>query len=129
MSLVAVTLILLASSVCNANDLSGHWEGNWKSCKSGHKGVLRAEFCKLNETQYQVNFSGRFFKIMPFRYSVVLNVIEEGDSVVLAGKSNLGRIMGTFTYNATVTGNQFQSSYNSCKDYGLFTLTKCGCCN
>lgn len=109
-----------------ATDLSGHWEGNWRSCKTGHKGVLRADFCKLSATSYQVNFRGRFFKVFPFKYSVVLNVIsDDGQTVRLQGSSYLGRMFGTFYYNATVTNGCFNASYTSCKDNGWFRMTKC----
>jgi len=111
---------------CSAADLSGYWEGRWQSCQTRHNGVLRATFCRLNATQYRVDFSGRFFKILPFRYSVVLNVVEDrGDVVRLQGSSYLGKRFGTFYYDATVTGCTFNASYTSCKDDGWFRMTKC----
>jgi len=124
--LTAFVLLTSLASQALATDLSGHWEGSWQSCGTGHKGVLRADFCKLNSTQYQVNFRGRFFKVFPFRYSVVLNVVsDDGQTVQLQGSSYLGRMFGTFHYNATVTNGCFNSSYTSCKDNGWFRMSKC----
>ncbi len=111
-----------------AADLSGSWSGGWGSCKTPHKGPLHGTFCKISPTQYQVNFKGRFFKIFPFRYSVVLNVVSDnGHTVHLQGSSYLGRMFGTFYYRATVVGNTFNASYSSCKDNGWFKMTRCGC--
>jgi hypothetical protein len=122
----AFCLVTLAASQVYATDLSGHWEGSWGSSKTPHHGVLRAEFCKLNATQYQVNFRGRFFKVFPFHYSVVLNVVsDDGQTVQLQGSSYLGRMFGTFYYNATVTNGCFNSTYTSCKDNGWFRMSKC----
>lgn len=115
---------LLVSSA-QAVDLSGCWKGTWESACSGHHGPLNAHFVKCNDQQYRVTFSGRFFKIMPFRYSVTLHAVHEGDKVKLTGESFLGRLMGTFTYDADATATRFRASYSSCKDNGWFCLDKC----
>lgn len=133
MALVRTTLVALALFICfvldssaSAGDLSGQWSGDWKSCTSGHKGPLSAEFCKVNDCSYEVRFRGRFFKVFPFRYKVTLQVVEETpEKVVLSGSQDLGRIFGTFTYSATVTDNCFYATYNSCKDDGIFRMERC----
>lgn len=133
MTLVRTTLVALALFICfvldssaSAGDLSGQWSGDWKSCTSGHKGPLSAEFCKVNDCSYEVRFRGRFFKVFPFRYKVTLQVVEETpEKVVLSGSQDLGRIFGTFTYSATVTDNCFYATYNSCKDDGIFRMERC----
>lgn len=130
-TLIAATLLAASfvfASAAHATDLTGYWEGNWGSCTTPHKGPLKATFCKISDSAYQVNFKGRFFKILPFRYSVVLNVVsDDGQTVRLQGSSYLGRMFGTFYYNATVTNGCFNSTYTSCKDNGYFRLSKC--CN
>jgi hypothetical protein len=127
--IAAIALACLAyTSQAQATDLSGYWQGSWNSCNTGHHGVLRGTFCRISPSAYQVNFTGRFFKVFPFRYSVVLNVVsDDGQTVRLQGSSYLGRMFGTFYYNATVTGSCFNASYTSCKDSGTFQMTKC--CN
>ena len=116
------------SSSALAADLTGEWSGSWESCQTGHKGVLKATFCRQDAQHYQVHFRGTFFKLMPFRYTAILNVVEEGDMVTLSGESYLGRLMGTFTYSATATSTNFTSRYDSCKDNGLFKLSRCQSC-
>lgn len=114
-----------------AVDLSGCWSGSWQSCTTGHKGPLRATFTRCSDKQYSVDFSGRFFKLLPFRYSVVLDVVQEtDDQVTLSGSSYLGRMFGTFTYSASATSTDFQADYSSCKDQGRFLLSRCQpCCD
>jgi hypothetical protein len=107
-------------------DLSGNWSGQWKSYTSGHEGPLDASFCRVGDNRYRVTFSGRFFKIIPFRYQVTLRVVsDDGASVRLAGSSYLGRIYGTFTYCAMATASSFVSRYDSCRDDGKFVLGRC----
>jgi hypothetical protein len=127
---LALFLLSLAASGAAAGeaaaaDLSGTWSGRWDSHSTGHTGPLRANFLRLNESQYQVDFSGRFFKLIPFRYSVVLNAVDDGDTVRLSGDNYLGRRYGWFHYEAVVSGDCFTADYSSCKDDGQFRLTRC----
>ena len=107
-------------------ELTGCWSGRWTNCNNPHSGPLHATFCKCGDDAYRVNFHGRFFKLIPFRYSVVLNVTKrEGDRVYLAGESQLGRLFGTFTYTAEATEDCFLCHYSSCKYQGTFDLKRC----
>jgi len=125
----AVSLLLALPAVSLAVDLSGCWSGSWESCVTPHKGPLWAEFVPCGGNQYEVHFRGRFFKIMPFQYSVTM-VAEERDGVVyLSGSKYLGRMVGTFSFNAAATDKCFNANYSSCKDSGQFKLSRCsyGC--
>jgi hypothetical protein len=108
-----------------AEDLSGSWSGYWTSDSTGHRGPLRCYLTKLDNGQYRADFSGRFFKILPFRYSVNLDVIQEGETVTLAGDQQLGRRLGTFHYDAEANSQEFVAHYSSCKDHGRFVLSRC----
>ena len=125
-----VAAVLFAScpaiaSAASATDLSGCWSGYWQSCTTGHEGPLNAVFSKCGDGRYQVAFSGRFFKIFPFRYSVDLSVAsDDGQTVTLAGNSYLGRLFGTFTYRASATAASFNSNYTSSRDAGKFVLRR-----
>lgn len=125
---VATALIMmtsLAHGVAHATDLSGCWEGSWESCTSGHKGPLSATFTRCGDGEYRVKFTGRFLKVVPFRYTVTLTVVEDhGDSVTLAGSSYLGRLFGTFSYKAIADGCSFRADYSSAKDSGTFRLSR-----
>jgi hypothetical protein len=128
---VGLTALALAVSAAPAGlqaaDLSGCWAGTWQSCTTGHSGPLRAEFTRCDDDSYRVKFTGRFFKIVPFKYTVTLDVIsEDAEGVVLAGSSYLGRMFGTFTYRATADDCRFTANYSSKKDSGTFRLTRRG---
>ena len=127
---ILLTLVTLAAGTAAepaaATDLSGCWNGHWESCTTGHQGPLNATFCQTCPTSYSVEFTGRFFKIVPFRYSVTLDVVsDDGTTVVLAGSSYLGRLAGTFSYQASATSTEFTANYSSCKDQGKFVLSRC----
>ena len=124
-TLVALALLLLVPAAGRAVDLSGCWSGTWESCVTPHKGPLFAEFIPCGGSQYEVNFRGRFFKIMPFHYSVVMTAQERDGVVYLAGSQYLGRMFGTFSFSAAATDTCFNANYSSCKDNGRFQLSRC----
>src|SRR5262245_10812117 len=122
---LAVALLLAAPALCRAIDLSGCWSGTWASCQTRHKGTLNAEFVRISENEYEVFFRGRFFKVLPFKYSVVMTAVEQDGVVQLSGSQSLGRMFGTFTFVAVATDCQFSANYYSCKDDGRFEMTRC----
>lgn len=128
LSALRVGLVL---SVClctnlSAADLSGAWSGSWSSDSTGHRGPLRCTLTQVGDGSYRADFAGRFFKLIPFRYSVVLQVVaDDGQTVQLSGSHHLGRRFGTFTYTAYATCNEFIANYSSCRDSGQFQLSRC----
>lgn len=126
---VVVGLMLLAADSARAAELTGHWRGTWESCVTGHKGTLNADFCRVDACHYKVTFTGRFMKIMPFRYSMTMRIVSETPTgVTLSGSKNLGRLEGgVYNFTATTDGCHFVANYCSSKDRGQFRLSKC--CN
>jgi len=115
---------LRANEPAPAVDLSGQWAGTWQSCTSGHRGPLRATFCRCSDACYEVRFQGRFFAVVPFRYTVQLRVTGQADGqVFLSGSSNLP-LFGTFQYSAVATENEFRAEYSSRSDNGRFSLCR-----
>jgi hypothetical protein len=109
-------------------DLTGEWGGYWVSCTNGHRGPLRATFCRVGDNCYQVRFKGRFALIVPFRYATPMAVTGVGDGfVTLAASRTLGPVLGTFSMSAAATCNQFDATFTSKKDAGKFVLTRVGC--
>jgi hypothetical protein len=125
-------LILLLQTSTRAGepipDLSGRWEsGSWHSDTTGHKGPLRATFHQQDDGNYRVIFRGRFWGVVPFRYGVTLQVTgQQDDKVLLSGSSRLGPILGTFTYSGEASATEFQATYQSRGDHGVFLLSR-GC--
>lgn len=103
-------------------NLSGSWSGNWISDGSGHKGPMKAVFRSVGIDSYEVAFSGRFFKVIPFRYKVTLMVTgKDGDKLILTGSQKLLGF-GTFEYSALADNGSFMANYSSKKDNGRFEL-------
>ena len=114
-----------AAVVLSAPDLAGRWTGTWSSQSTGHQGPMTAEFCRVNDSQYAVSFTGKFCAIIPFRYKATLNAKHNPDgSVQLSGSRHLGLLFGTFRFQGTVTDNRFQATYCSKDDTGNFRLTR-----
>jgi len=108
-----------------SRSLAGNWSGGWYSQTTGHKGPLRAEVRSSKSGQYQATFTGKFFKVIPFRYQMQLNVVSsDGEHLHLAGQKKLGPLMGYYAYEAKVTGNQFSATYRTKRDRGTFVLSR-----
>jgi hypothetical protein len=107
-----------------AQDLSGRWRGTWDDSRSGHQGPLRASISCVDGQHYHAVFTGRFFKVIPFRFRTTLDVTGvEGDTVFLSGQSRLG-LFGTFHYSAQATEHDFTAHYSSRRYEGMFLLSR-----
>ncbi len=125
-SLCAFVVMALSTSHLQADeklDLSGKWSGTWRSEISGHHGPLKAKFAVIDDSKVQARFNGRFFKLIPFHFNVTLEIVKNVDGVpTLKGKENLGRTLGTYTYNATYSNGKFVAKYSTEKDKGVFEV-------
>jgi hypothetical protein len=128
--LLAAALLMASTSAALAVDLSGCWEGTWVSNQSGHKGKLRATITRIDANHYNASFTGTFFKVLPFRYSVVMTVVEDtGDVVHLKGQKDLGKLAGgCYYYTSRATCCCFHTDYCSKKDHGTFDMQRVPCC-
>ena len=119
---IVLTLAGTANTV-PAGELYGRWrDGVWTDSNTGHEGPLRARFRQRDESHYRVVFTGRFFKVIPFRFATTLNVVDrDGDKVIMAGES---RVMGfgRFTYDAVADEHNFNAQYSSRRWRGEFNL-------
>jgi hypothetical protein len=127
-SLSAIAVLVLSTTQLQAEeklDLSGKWNGTWRSEISEHKGPLKAKFTVLDDSKVQARFNGRFFKLIPFHFNVTLEIVKNEDGVVtLKGQENLGRTLGTYTYNATYSNGKFVAKYSTEKDKGVFEVSR-----
>src|SRR5690349_9295654 len=89
---IAICGVLVSQSAAEVTDLSGCWSGTWQSCVTPHRGPLNAEFVRIDANHYEVFFNGRFFKLLPFKYSVVMTATEQDGVVYLSGSKYLGRM-------------------------------------
>jgi hypothetical protein len=122
---VLVAALLTAGTASADPDLTGRWSGYWVSDKNGHHGPLRATFRQTSADCYRVTFAGRFWKVVPFVYSVNLTVTgSTGDAVTLSGSTPVGPVIGTFRYEAAATGCDFEARFTSKNDWGRFVLSR-----
>lgn len=71
--LVGIAGWLLASGhATHAADLSGVWKGHWQSCTDQFSGTVKARITRIAPGKYQAVFTGRAFKVMPYRYTATL---------------------------------------------------------
>ena len=116
--------LVFSSQLTFADGLDGRWQGGWQSCTNGHKGRLNAQFCRIDANHVKAKFGGTFAKVIPFRYRPVLNIVhEEPGLMVLQGSKKLP-LMGSFEYNATITGDQFSATYRSRRDNGVWQMQR-----
>jgi hypothetical protein len=130
----SMTLILLCTATARGQgvsptlsfeSLSGAWSGGWHSQTTGHKGPLNADIRPSSSGSYSATFTGKFFKIIPFRYQMQLNVVSQnGNRLELAGSKKLGPLMGYYSYRAVVQDGQLSASYRTKRDRGTFTLRR-----
>jgi hypothetical protein len=124
-SLLTCAVLFFLATPAMATDLTGCWTGHWEDCRSGHHGPLKGRITKCDDTHYRAVFTGRFYKVIPFRFSVVLNVAGQGgERVVLAGESKLGLLFGTFHYQAEATDHDFMANFTSRRYQGRFVLSR-----
>lgn len=121
---LVVTFFALPATT-DAQELSGHWSsGHWVDNKSGHTGPLKADFHCCGPDAYRVTFTGRFWKVFPFRYTVTLTVTgRSGDRVFLTGEQHIP-IFGTFHYQAEGTACEFTCHFCSRRYDGDFVLRR-----
>jgi len=124
----ALAVVILSPSQLQAEerlDLSGKWNGTWRSEINEHAGPLKAKFTVVEDSKVQARFNGRFFKLIPFHFNVTLEIVKNENGVVtLKGKENLGRTLGTYTYNATYSNGKFIAKYSTEKDKGVFEVSR-----
>ena len=128
LSICALAVVVSSPTQLQADeklDLSGKWNGTWRSEISEHSGPLKAKFTVIEDSKVQARFNGRFFKLIPFHFNVTLEIVKNEDGVVtLKGKENLGRTLGTYTYNATYSNGKFVAKYSTDKDKGVFEVSR-----
>ncbi|MGE3317030.1 MAG: hypothetical protein AB7O26_18090 [Planctomycetaceae bacterium] len=127
-AMAAVVLIgsmLLSARPVEASSPCGKYRGRWCSTTNGRGGRLTARVEQTDASTYQVRFTGTFFKVIPFTYSVPMTVtaVDAEGRTHLSGQSKLP-MFGNFCCNAQVTGCDFVASYSSERDSGQFILSK-----
>jgi hypothetical protein len=124
LSLGVIAALLTGPTLC-AGELDGRWRhGSWSDANTGHEDALRARFHEMGNGNYRVVFTGRFAKVIPFRFATTLDVVgHDGDQVIMAGESRVVGF-GRFSYHAVGNGHHFNAQYSSRRWQGEFHLSR-----
>ena len=114
------------------NDITGRWEGHWKSQATGHNDRLRALISQVDTNQYDVKFHAAYksetikWITIHFGYTVRMETKRSTNGVVeFHGSENLGALAGgVYTYDGSADATNFFSTYKSKYDRGTFEMTR-----
>src|SRR5438105_3624691 len=113
-----------ATLATSPNDLSGRWEGCWKSNENGHHGRLRCLVTHKDGQVYEARFHAKYLKILSFGYSVDLEAKTQTNGFTFSGSADLGIAGGAYHYQGHAEGTNFFSMYSSRYGHGTFRMHK-----
>ncbi len=110
-------------------DLSGAWEGTWKSETTGHTGTLRAIVdapikVDAKTADYLFHYRATWKKILSSVFVAHHDATPKGKGYVLSGHKDLGRFGGDFKFTGTATPKEFHAQYQSKSDHGEFEMKR-----
>lgn len=108
-------------------DLTGAWDGHWRSDVNGHNGRLRAIFTPGEAGTVNARFHAVYWGVLRFTSIVQLTVTGTGPDGVqqLEGSADLaGWAGGRYEYKGTSTPTTFKCAYRSKYDHGVFEMTR-----
>ena len=108
-----------------SSGIAGHWEGRWKSERSGHDGKLRAIIARQTDTRYKAWFRATYRSVLSAEYGVILDVHQRGPRFNFLGAANLG-VWGRYETTGYATHRQFHARYRAKFDYGTFDMRRVG---
>jgi hypothetical protein len=141
--LALTTTSLIAASGCTAfngdwqkavkqsiatNDLTGPWQGIWKSETSGHQNELRCLVTKQNDTHYLARFHAKYREgilTVTFGYPVPLSVVNSNGIFQFSGDADLGWLAGgLYHYAGHADATNYFSAYSCKYDHGTFQMNR-----
>jgi hypothetical protein len=114
-----------ASPSSEVADITGAWEGEWKSQVNTHRGQLRAIFTRADEQTIDARFHAVYWSIFRFTSHVQLAVTKTNGVYHLEGGANLPAWAGgRYDYDGSATPTEFKCTYRSRYDNGVFELKR-----
>jgi len=117
----------VATSAGIYGDPTGPWVGDWQSL-SGHRGPL---WCIINpgeKGEYEFWYRAGWARVIYGNFRHVAAAEQEGEGLYrVKGDSDLGKLAGVYTLDATIGREKFDALYTSTKgDRGRMTLRRPG---
>lgn len=109
-------------------DITGKWEGNWRSDQSGNSGGLRCVISRIDRKTFRAHFDATYAGALHFAYVANLTGKSAEDGYTyFEGDANLGMLAGgKYQYSGRADENEFHSTYRSESDRGQFSMTRPG---
>ena len=144
-ALAALLLTLLSScglsfrsawkSAPTGNGVDGKWEGTWLSTASGHTGKLRAvvssdpntyKMLAPGSTPYEFFYHCTWRGILSAAFKTTQQVArQKNGSYTFKGDHKMPNwVGGTYHYEGTIKGDDFNACYESGMDRGTFTMKR-----
>jgi hypothetical protein len=123
--LLGAFLASALAGAAQADDLCGRWTGTWKSCTDQFQGTVNAKITRIDATHYKAVFTGRAFKIMPYRYTSILTVCrDEATGKTRFKASQKLPIWGCYWVNGAADGCTFFARYRTDDHTGYFRMQR-----
>lgn len=121
-------LLVAASSTSHvraADTLCGTWKGHWESCTDQFKGTVKARITRCGPGCYKAVFTGRAFKVMPYRYTAMLKACRDPETGTIRFRcSRKLPFWGQYWMRGSVEGCCFRARYNTDDHVGYFVMRR-----
>ncbi|MEZ6108958.1 MAG: hypothetical protein R3B96_23485 [Pirellulaceae bacterium] len=122
---VGASTLVGGEPVVEAPNPAGCWQGEWKSCSSGHHSARERRSFPVVTVDAEPSFAVDSSRSSRFRYSVTLHTVSvDGDTVHLAGSQNLEPTLWHVPLHGRGHRMPFRARYSSCKDRGQFVMCR-----
>ena len=122
---IAVVVLSSMASSARAASLCGKWEGRWKSCTDHFEGTVNAKITRCGCGKYKAVFTGRAFKIMPYRYTAILTAHKDPATGIVHFKCTRKiPFWGCYWMNGTATNCCFKARYRTDDHTGIFVMRR-----
>lgn len=109
------------------HDVSGAWQGTWKSYATGHTGTLKAVVTKPNTKEgiYTFYYLATWKHILSATFQSEHMVKPQGANFLLTGQHDLGALFGgIYRYDGTATSAKLKCNYRCDLDHGIFEMQR-----
>ena len=116
-----------AAAGLDANSVSGRWEGEWVSQKTGHHGPLRCVLTVVSPSLWHVAFRASYSRVFRACYATDFTVVQEPGRWTFTGGQDLGTFAGgVYEYSGQASLIEMVCQYKSPRDHGEFRLRRPG---
>ena len=114
-----------AAAPLDSQGVSGRWEGEWVSEKTGHRGPLRCVVSVVSPGSWRLAFRASYSRMFRACYATDFTVAQEAGEWLFTGGQDLGTFAGgVYEYTGRASLTELVCRYKSARDYGEFRLRR-----